>query len=106
MTANTNIITAERDSVLRIPLTALRYVPRGLSSDTTAHHRAHGAGQVWVLRQGQPQAVPVVTGLDDGTYAEVVKGALTADDQVVVNQVETSGGGGSASQANRPVFRF
>jgi len=40
MTANTRIITDERDDVLRVPLQALRFSPQGPSS-TASSHRTH-----------------------------------------------------------------
>jgi HlyD family secretion protein len=48
-------------------------------------------GTVYVLRNGAPVAVTVTLGLDDGTHTEIVQGALTENDQVVLS--ETSGGG-------------
>jgi hypothetical protein len=36
------------------------------------------------LRDGAPARIPVTVGLDDDTYAEIVKGDLKADDQVII----------------------
>ena len=44
-----------------------------------------GGSRVWVLREGAPQPVPVVTGATDGTSTEIVDGALRPGDQVVVD---------------------
>jgi HlyD family secretion protein len=40
--------------------------------------------QVWVLRDDEPVAIPVVAGLDDDSYTEIVKGELKADDRVII----------------------
>ena len=99
MTANTRIITAERDDVLRVPLQAIRFTPGGVRQATTpetAGATKPGAGaRVWVLRDGRPQPVPVTTGLSDNTYVEITGGDLKAGDAVIVNEV-ASGSGGSA----------
>lgn len=90
MTAATRIITDQRSDVLRVPSQALRYSP--VRSDTGARRRSatstrSGTGpqpHVWILRDGAPARIPVTVGLDDDTYAEIVKGDLKADDQVII----------------------
>ena len=37
-----------------------------------------------MLRDGQPASIPVVVGLDDDSFAEIVKGDLKPDDRVVI----------------------
>jgi HlyD family secretion protein len=131
MTANTRIITDERTDVVRVPLRALRFVPQGLEhvkasaggaapahwkSDANgqpgaghAKKGADGDGRVWVLHDGTPVKVPLVTGLTDGTFAEVVKGDVSPDDQVVIDEVGRAEGGGSSSAPNanaRPHFHM
>jgi HlyD family secretion protein len=142
MTANTRIITDQRDDVLRVPLKALRFSPHGVEQAAVHPHAAgeehsHGdaaAAQersdsggggghdrpgghrkrdadagVWVLRDGQPVRVPVVTGLTDATFAEVSQGDLKPGDRVIVDQVthEPSEAKGQSPQgaAARPRFR-
>ncbi len=94
MTANTRIITAERNDVLRVPLQAIRFSPGGLrltASPETAKARGGGA-HVWVLRNGRPQAVSVTTGLSDNSSVEITGGALKAGDRVIVNEIAPSAG--------------
>ena len=43
------------------------------------------AGRVWVLREGKPEPVPVVTGASDGSSTEIVDGALRPGDEVIVD---------------------
>lgn len=78
LTAATRIITDQRDNVLRIPNQALRYVPSGMAIGRSDQAR------VWVLRDGDPEQVRVVTGLDDDSYTEIVQGDLKAGDQIIV----------------------
>ncbi len=39
---------------------------------------------VWVLRDGEPERVPVETGLDDDAFAEIHGGKLAAGDVILV----------------------
>ncbi|MDR3421438.1 MAG: efflux RND transporter periplasmic adaptor subunit [Xanthobacteraceae bacterium] len=91
MTASTQIIIDQRNDVLRVPNQALRYVPGGLSATGAGGARTptNKQLQVWVLRDGQPVAVTVVTGLSDDNFTEIVKGDLQAGDQVI--SAESSG---------------
>ena len=104
MTATVGIVTEQRANVLRVPDQALRFVPGGFTAAATAQPpsgngasapapasapRAAAAGQrqrVWVLRAGRPVAVPVRTGLDDGTYTELAGGGLRSGDPVIVGE--------------------
>ena len=79
MTAATRVISDQRADVLRVPSQALRYTPGGLRSRTGPEQAL-----VWVLRDGQPASIPVVVGLDDDSFAEIVKGDLKPDDRVVI----------------------
>ena len=107
MTANVRIRTDERADVTTVPTQALRFEPR------LAAHRSGAAGSVgtarerhvWVLRQGEPVAVPVEVGLDDGTRSEIRDGALAPGERVIVDQVAPGGARVEAAQARAP-FRF
>ncbi len=87
MTAATQIITDERKDVMRVPSQALRYVPSGIRSS----FGRDGANAVWVLRDGRPVQVPVSTGLDDDTHAEILIGDLKEGDQIIVNERHDNG---------------
>src|SRR5262245_27127551 len=84
MTANTRIITDERDEVLRVPVRALRFAPQGAGAPDrkkeTGSHKDGGAksAAVWILRDGRPERVSVTSGLADGTNAEITGTSLTA----------------------------
>jgi HlyD family secretion protein len=86
MTANTRIVTDERADVLRVPVKALRFAPHGL-------RRSEAGTTVAVLRGDEVERVPVVTGLSDGTFTEVVDGKLAPGDRVVVDEVGAAAGG-------------
>lgn len=91
MTASTQIIVARRDDVLRVPDQALRYTPGGLAA---ARPPGNGPARVWVVRDGEPVAVSVTTGLDDGTYTEIVSGDLGLGDPVITAESRAPGNTG------------
>ena len=92
MTAANRIVIDERRNVLRVPSQALRYSPAsagGTGAQRSGRGRSGGANdraRVWVLRDGEPVAVAVSSGLDDDTFTEIVKGDLKADDRVIVTE--------------------
>ena len=112
MTANTSIITDERDDVVRVPLPALRFAPQGLrQAEEHAGGTSHRAGKkaesgVWLLQEGQLHRVPVTIGLTDATFAEVVQGDLKPGDPVVVDEFGRSEPNGNGPQSARPHFHF
>jgi HlyD family secretion protein len=114
MTANVTIRVDDRHDVLRVASNALRFKPNdelfallhqvvparahagtqgepsGVSAparNTVPRRGGNSQRQVWVVRNGQLQAVPVQVGLSDGTYTEVAAGKLADGDQVVVNAI-------------------
>jgi HlyD family secretion protein len=92
MTASTQIVIDQRNDVLRVPDQALRYMPGGLAG-VGAGASVNGQTRVWVLRNGQPVEVPVVPGLDDGNFTEIVRGNIQSDDQVITGEISGHTGG-------------
>lgn len=78
MTAASRIVVDQRDDVIRVPNQALRYVPKGLSGAVKSDQ-----AQIWVLRDGKPVSVPVMAGLDDDNFTEIVSGDVKPGDLVV-----------------------
>jgi HlyD family secretion protein len=92
MTATARIATAQRNDVLRVPDQALRYRPSIARPQTVS---GSPAAQVWVLRDGEPKAVPLSLGLDDDTYSEVLAGDLKPNDAVIVAEQNAAPSGGT-----------
>lgn len=89
MTASSAIVVDERNDVLRVPDQALRYVPGGLAEIGVQGVTVQGTqARVWVLRDGRPGAVPIVPGLDDGNFTEIVQGDLRPGDLVITAESE------------------
>jgi HlyD family secretion protein len=95
MTATSTIIAAERQNVLLVPNTALRFSPPSgapaAKSDASImtsvmprmprngpRKSATGgtAKQVWILKDGSPVAVSVTPGISDGRMTEITSGEL------------------------------
>lgn len=87
MTAASRIVIDQRADVIRVPNQALRYTPKGLAGTAPPGH-----AQVFVLRDGRPVAVPVVTGLDDDSFTEIASGELKPDDLVITAEVMATSG--------------
>ena len=62
--------------------------PHGAASKKVKEIARHGQASrtVYVLRDGKPVRVDVVTGLTDGMQTEIVSGDIAEGDKVVVDQ--------------------
>jgi HlyD family secretion protein len=113
MTATATITAVQRDDVLLVPNTALRFtpstaestaaaaskggsgiasslmprIPRGNTRRSAADRSSTSAArQVWVLRGGEAVAVAVQPGISDGSMTEIAGGDLQAGMQVITDQ--------------------
>jgi HlyD family secretion protein len=106
MTATAVITVQELHDALLVPNAALRFTP---PQNAAAQPRPRGAfgmlfprppmgqrrsnadrndGQkVWVLRDGEPEAVPVKTGASDGRFTELRSGDIKPGTQVLLDAV-------------------
>ena len=86
MTANLEVIYADRRDATRVPNAALRFrAPTELGGKVPAP----GKKLVWVMRGGAPQPVEIAAGVSDGTLTEVLAGELRPGDQVVTEATST-----------------
>jgi HlyD family secretion protein len=109
MTATAEITTVERSGVLLVPNAALRFTPPVAASPAKqsgslvsnllprppgaapkpakGSNGKNGAQKVWVLRDGQPVAVPVTVGSSNGQLTELTGGELEAGMAVITERV-------------------
>ncbi|HUB90653.1 MAG TPA: efflux RND transporter periplasmic adaptor subunit [Dyella sp.] len=87
MTATVKLVTDAREHVVRIPDQALRFKPADASAATLSPEEK----QVWTLIDGRPVAVPVVLGLDDDSFSEVLGGKLKPGQAVIVGEQANAG---------------
>jgi len=81
LTAASRIVTDERKNVMRVPNQALRYSPKDLSRAAPPDHT-----RVWVLRNDEPVAIAVATGLEDDSFTEIVNGDVKPGDLVITGE--------------------
>lgn len=102
MTANVRIVSAQKDSVLKLPNAALRFKPPAAANEKPNGAkpgngpRADKAGgeRVWIVGEGgKPKAVPIRLGLTDGAMTEITEGELSEGVEVIV---------GTAMPGNKP----
>jgi HlyD family secretion protein len=117
MTANATFVWAEKDEVLTVPNSALRFQPppeaiasasaspSGSGSAPRPHkwdpeRKKEGGGKgnaenprktVWVLRDNMAHPVRVTVGVTDGTTTEVVSGDLHENDEVIIEYIAPEG---------------
>jgi HlyD family secretion protein len=101
MTASVRFVTARKPDVIKVPNAALRFRPPGAALGSTTESApgaaarqgpaagAKGAGGaseglVWVLRDGRPVSIPVTLGITDGASTEIIRGAVSAGQAVLI----------------------
>ena len=113
MTAVATIVATEREGVLLVPNTALRFSPstaavaskssrnssilskmmprpqRNSTKVAGKENKAAGTSQIWILQEGQPVAMQVQTGISDGRMTEVSGDQLTPGMAVITDQRST-----------------
>ncbi|WAC21594.1 efflux RND transporter periplasmic adaptor subunit [Luteolibacter sp. SL250] len=117
MTATATIDVANREQVLLVPATALRFQPQDPNSKADGPQqkktfmqsitfqfprrrggrppgggREHGEGKsgmatVWVLKDGNPEMVSVKTGLSDGRNTEIITDEVKEGAPIIVRQI-------------------
>ncbi|MCF6154788.1 MAG: efflux RND transporter periplasmic adaptor subunit [Candidatus Brocadia sp.] len=93
MTANTSILVAKAENVLRVPNAALRYTPseilkgevdkkvladRKLAKKTVSH--------IWVLDKGKLKQVAVKLGIGNDSFTEILEGDVKEGQEVVISE--------------------
>lgn len=111
MTGTAEIVTAQRENVLLVPNAALRFAPAAKAATQRSTGGLLGAmlprpprqqtrpavkggkdnaQRIWVLREGEPEAVAVSVGATDGRMAEVTGGEVHEGTQVITEMLSTS----------------
>jgi HlyD family secretion protein len=110
MTATADIVVQSVDDAILVPNAALRFAPTdgqetsssqggGIVQTLMPRPRRRGAAvsknvdrrsaqqQVWILRAGEPVAIPVTIGMSDGARTQILDGELEPDQRVIVDTV-------------------
>jgi HlyD family secretion protein len=117
MTANVRFVTAEKRDILKVPNTALRFRPPGITTPATESAPAQAQpgrpaatkrpgtseGVVWVLQGRLPVALPVTLGITDGTSTEVIRGDLAAGQAIIIG---LESGAATPTRGAQPAMRL
>jgi HlyD family secretion protein len=90
MTANVELVYADRSDVMRVPNAALRFHPKPELVRGAIPSPALGHKLVWIERDGKLAPVDIVAGVSDGTWTELVEGKLGPDDHLVIETTGTT----------------
>ena len=82
MTANVEIITAQKDDVLLVPNKALRF----FVTDENGENKRYKDKGLWVLQNGKPERLVIATGVSDDDFTEVSGKNLKEGMEVIVEQ--------------------
>jgi HlyD family secretion protein len=93
MTANTSILVARVEDVLRVPNASLRYTPSGVLK-TEADKKAlidrkfakKTISHIWVLDNGKLKQVAVKLGISDDSFTEILEGDVKEGQEVVIGE--------------------
>lgn len=80
MTANVEIITAEKENALLVPNKALRFYV----TDENGEVRRYKDKGIWIIRRGKPERVSIATGIVDDDFTEVISDQVHAGDMVIL----------------------
>lgn len=78
MTANVEIITAEKENTLLVPNAALRFY-----MDENKRYQEKG---IWVLKSGKPTRIAIKEGISDDNNTEIISDAVKVGDKVIVSK--------------------
>lgn len=86
MTATVAIQVAQRDGVLQVPASALRFVPDWSQDRLDALRDGLAAGErmLWTLERGEPHPIKVRTGIEGPRQVEVIGDGLRPDMTVLL----------------------
>ena len=80
MTANVEIITAEKENVLLVPNKALRFYTLDENGDVV-RYKDKG---IWLLQNGKPKRINIATGVSNDDMTEIVSDVVKVGDEVIL----------------------
>lgn len=96
MTATAEIIADSKPDVLMVANRALRFTPPregfgGTIANLNAEWNTEEEERVWILKNGEPTAVPVETGTSNEEWTEVTEGDVEPGMELIVNVARDAG---------------
>ena len=103
MTADVKVIVAEKKDTMRVPTSALRFIPPSTAIIETNDVDTNITPHVWVpAKNGLVKPVLVKPGIGDGRYTEIMDGDIDEGDEVIVEALIKNDGGKNASYLPQP----
>lgn len=78
MTANVEIITAQKDRALIVPNGALRFY-----LEESMRYKEKG---IWTIKDGTPERIAIKEGISDDNYTEIISDKLKEGDEIIVSK--------------------
>ena len=95
MTANTSILVASKERVMKVPNAALRYTPssasKGKKAPESKKHSEKPGAQVWWLERGKLKQTVVKPGIADDNFTEISSDELKEGMEVIIAEISPSG---------------
>lgn len=94
MTANVSIIVSNRKDVLRVPNAALRFRPSEQQKKPAeqGNKKSEKGAAVWTIKNDKPERIQIKTGINDGSYTELVSGDINDGQELIVESLTKSKG--------------
>ena len=98
MTANVEVITAQKENVLLVPNKALRFT---YDDGSSAKKRYKDRG-LWILEDGKPVRVSILTGVYDDEFTEVSGAELKEGEEVILEEKNSAAARAKAMRMRMP----
>ncbi|GJM16454.1 MAG: RND transporter [Thermodesulfobacteriota bacterium] len=103
MTADVKIIVAEKKDVMRVPTSALRFIPPSSAQIVTNNVDINVTPHVWVpANNGAITAIEVKPGVGDGGYTQITDGEIKEGEEVIVEAIIKEDSGNNTSYLPQP----
>ena len=99
MTANVEVITAQKENVLLVPNKALRFTYDDGTSLTKKRYKDKG---LWILENGKPVRVSITTGVYDDDFTEVTNANLDEGEEIILEEKNSTAARARAMRMRMP----
>ncbi len=99
MTANVEVITAQKENVLLVPNKALRFTYDDGTSLTKKRYKDKG---LWILEKGKPVRVSITTGVYDDDFTEVTNANLDEGEEIILEEKNSTAARARAMRMRMP----
>ncbi len=99
MTANVEVITAQKENVLLVPNKALRFTYDDGTSLTKKRYKDKG---LWILEKDKPVRVSITTGVYDDDFTEVTNASLDEGEEIILEEKDSTAARARAMRMRMP----